>query len=35
MEYSFVELGITSNIHTSVENESNMKVDDNSMIGQP
>ena len=31
MKYSFVELGITSKIHTSVENESNMKVYDCSM----
>ena len=34
MKYSFVELGITSNIHPLVENESNMKVHDDSMIGQ-
>ena len=33
MKHSFGELGITSNIHPSVENESNMKVDDGSMIG--
>ena len=34
MKYSFVELGIISNIHTSVENESNMEVDEDSMMGQ-
>ena len=34
MKYSFVELGIISNIHPSVENESNMKVDEDSMMGQ-
>ncbi|CAF9927764.1 MAG: hypothetical protein HETSPECPRED_006676 [Heterodermia speciosa] len=33
MKYSFAELGIISNIHTSVEDESNMKVDDYSMTG--
>ena len=33
MKYSFAELGIISNIHPSVEDESKMKVDDYSMIG--
>ena len=33
MKYSFVWLGITSNIHSLVDDEHNMKVDD-SMIGQ-
>ena len=33
MKYSFAELGIISNIHTSVEDESKMKVDDYSMTG--
>ena len=33
MKYSFAELGITSNILTSVENESTMNVDDYFMTG--
>ena len=41
MKYSFAELGITSNIHPSAlvdislgNDENDMKVDENSMIGQ-
>ena len=34
MKCSFAELGITSNIHPLVDDESNMRVDDDSMIGQ-
>ena len=34
MKYSFAQLGITSNIHFLIDNESNMKVDNDSMIGQ-
>ena len=33
-KHSFAELGITSNVHPLVGDESNMKVDDDSMIGQ-
>ena len=33
MKYSFAELRIISNIHTSVEDECNINVDDYSMAG--
>ena len=34
MKYSFAQLGNTSNLHLLVDDESNMKVDGNPMIGQ-
>ena len=34
MTYSFVELKITSNPHFSIDDESNMKIDDDFMIEQ-
>ena len=33
MKYRFAELGITFNIHFSIDDESNIKFDDDSMIG--